>query len=189
MDPTQKIIIIPGAYDLVKNYGGYSGIDIWLGENKEKNEQKLREAEWIFAASSGPNYVLASPAFKNQKLILLNPLVKKRGPFSMFVRCVRFMLAERLPMRKLIPSSRYVFALRRLYHLLQFDTLSALRKLPKDQFIIIRGKHDKFFCDDESVAIMKREGFRYIEVDAGHIWNQNVADAVKNILVNVNQSF
>lgn len=180
----QKVIVIPGAYDLVKNYGEYPGVDIWLGEDKKKDEEKIKKADWIFAASSGTNYLLASPAFGKQKSIFLNPLVKKRSNLSLLIRCIKFMLAEKTPLEKLIPFSRYVYALKKLYHLLKFNTTVALRKLPKDQFVIIRGKRDRFFCDKESVEIMKREGFRYIEVDAGHIWNQNVADAVKNITAN-----
>lgn len=177
----EKIIIIPGAFDLVKNYGGYPGIDIWMGESQE-DEKLLAQADWIFAASSGPNYVLSSPALNKQKLIFLNPLVKKRTLFSLLIRCIRFMLSEKVGIERLISPSRWIYGLRKLYHIIKFDTLAALKKLPREQVMVIRGKNDRFFCDKESVEILKQEGIPFIEVEAGHIWNKNVADAVRNII-------
>lgn len=176
----QKILVIPGAFDLVKNYGGYPGIDIWLRESTN-NEELLANADWIFAASSGPNYVLSTPALGKQKFIFLNPLVKKQSFFSLLIRWIKFMFSEKISIRRLVPLSHWIYAFIKLYRLLKFDVLTAMKELPKDKIIVIRGKQDKFFCDEESVQMLKQENIPVIEVDAGHLWNQNVADAVKNI--------
>lgn len=127
-----KIIIIPGAFDLVKNYGGYPGIDIWLGESK-KDEDLLAQADWIFAASSGPNYyVLSSPALNKQKLIFLNPLVKRRTLFSLLIRCIRFMLSEKVGIERLIPPPRWMYGFKKLCRLIK----NLIHSLPLKSFLL-----------------------------------------------------
>jgi hypothetical protein len=55
-------------------------------------------------------------------------------------------------------------------------------KLPKENLYIIRGTRDTFFCDEVAVTIAKEHGFNIIEVDAGHDWNQDIAEAVEQVL-------
>jgi len=44
-----KIILFPGGFQMVKNYGGYSGVDIWTGEELTK-KTKVQIISLVIAA-------------------------------------------------------------------------------------------------------------------------------------------
>lgn len=176
-----NILVIPGAYDRVQNYGGYPGIDIWMRDDPA-DAQRIAQADWIIAASSGPNFAFSHHVRQDQKFILINPLVKQRSFFELVIRDIKFLLYEGVDVQKMIPFSRYAFAFQRARQVTKVNVLDALRKLPKEHIFIIRGTQDRFFCEDECLEIIKREGFHLTEVDAGHLWNQYIAEAVKKII-------
>ena len=62
------------------------------------------------------------------------------------------------------------------------DFLDAIKQIPKENLIVVRGKKDNFFCDEESAKIIKENNIRLIEVYAGHNWNENIAKAVNEII-------
>lgn len=162
---------------MVKNYGDYPGIDIWMGE-----WSGVEEADYVVSDSAGSNYVLSLFHLENKKLVLVNPLIKKRSFVVLIWRDLKFLLFEGLPWRKIIPIWKWWGAFWLARRLARIDVLAHLRSLPKENITIIRGMRDRFFCDDEAVQIIKQEGWRLIEVDAGHDWNANIADAVKSVI-------
>jgi hypothetical protein len=178
----KKIIAIPGAFQYVKNYGGYDGVDIWL---KEKlNKEKVRNADFVVAHSLGANYVFSFPASHNQKFILVNPSVKKRSFVNLIIRDFKYLLSKEISLNKVIPISSWFYAFWKAYKLSKIDILGVLRKIPKENIFIIRGKRDKFFCDNETIDLIKKENFSLIEVDAGYDWNQNIAEMTNKIILN-----
>ena len=178
-----KVVVIPGSFSLVSAYGGYDGIDIWL--NKKLDKEKLKGADFIIAHSAGVNYLFTQPILNNQKIILINPLVKKINLISLLIRDVRFFIAEGIDRNKIIPLSSWIFASIKVLRLLKINVLENLRKLPKENVVIIRGTKDYYFCDSENANLIKNEGFILYEVDAGHNWNKNIAEVV-NTLIHAN---
>lgn len=177
----KKIIIFPGAFQFVKNYGDYEGVDIWL---KNKSEQYIPDADYCIAHSLGANFIFARSNIKKKKIILINPLIKKRNVFNLFLRWIAFYFSEGIEKKKIVPINNWIFALRRIFRLRKVDILDAVIKIPKRDVAIIRGKKDCFFCDRKSVKIIKKNDLTLIEVEAGHDWNEKIAEAVDNILEN-----
>lgn len=175
----EKVLILPGSFSLVSAYGGYKGIDIW---KRSSRLEKFFESEWIIAHSAGVNYLLSQSISNNQKIILINPLVKKRNFLSLFIRDVRFFVSEGIDKDKLIPLSDWIYASFKVLKLLRIDVLRELQKLPKGNIVIIRGTKDHYFCDSENADLIKREGFTFYEVDAKHNWNEKIADKIKEII-------
>ncbi len=175
-----KVLVLPGSFSLVSAYDGYDGIDIWL---KNSGAQNI-EAEWIIANSAGVNYLLTQPISSSQKLILINPLLKKRNYFSLLIRDIRFFMSEGIEKDKLIPLSSWIYAAIKVLQMLRVNVLTGLQKLPKENIVIIRGIHDNYFCDSENAALARKKGFTIYEVDAKHNWNQNIANKVKEIIQN-----
>lgn len=130
----------------------------------------------------GVNYLLSQPISNNQKIILVNPLVKKRKLINLFIRDIKFLLKEGTYWNRIVPISSWFFAIRRVIQLIKVSVLENLLKLPKENVVIIRGIRDKYFCDLENVELIKREGFTLFEVDAGHNWNENIARKVKEVI-------
>ena len=176
----KKVIIIPGAFQYVKNYGNYEGVDIWLKE-KTDNE-KIRNADFIIAHSFGANYVFSFPVSNNQKFILINPSIKKRNFVKLIIRDLKYLIFEKISLKKIIPIPSWFYAFKKVYKLSKIDTLKVIKQLPKENIFIIRGDKDNFFCDDEIVNIIKKENLPLIEVEAGHNWNKNIAKVVNKII-------
>lgn len=177
---SKKVVIIPGSFSLVSVYGGYDGLDIWL--NEKLDEEKLKNADLVIAHSAGVNYLFSQPIYGNQKIILINPLVKKRNWLSLLIRDIKFFIAEGIDKDKIIPLSDWFYASIKVLKLLGVNVLENLRKLSKENVVIIRGMGDCYFCDSENADLIKSEGFTLFEVDAKHNWNQNIAEMVNKII-------
>lgn len=177
---SKKVIVIPGSFSLVSAYGGYDGLDIWL--NKKLDEEKLKNADFVIAHSAGVNYLFSQSISNNQKIILINPLVKRRNWLSLLIRDIKFFIAEGIDKDKIIPLSSWFYALIKVLKLLRINVLENLQKLSKENVIIIKGTKDYYFCDSENVDLIKSEGFTLFEVDAKHNWNQNIAEMVNKII-------
>lgn len=182
----KKVLVIPGSFSLVSAYGGYDGVDIWLKNSKLIN---MDESSWIIAHSAGVNYLFSQSIPSNQKIILINPLVKKINLISLLIRDIRFFIAEGIDRNKIIPLSSWFYAFKKVLKLLKINVLENLRKLPKENVMIIRGTKDYYFCDSENADLIKNEGFTLFEVDARHNWNKNIAEIVNKIIFNEYGSF
>src|SRR3989338_7671281 len=132
-----KVLVIPGSFSLASSYPEYPGIDIWL---KDRIDNTTKNTEWIIAHSAGVNYLLSQSILPNQKIILINPLVIKKGLPNLFFRDIYFFLSEKQTGWKIIPFSSWLYALKQLLKLLKVDVLKELAKIPKENIFIIRGK-------------------------------------------------
>ncbi|KKT79278.1 MAG: hypothetical protein UW76_C0030G0014 [Parcubacteria group bacterium GW2011_GWF2_44_8b] len=75
----------------------------------------------------------------------------------------------------------WLFGFRKVLELIRVDVLDIIQRIPKDNIVIVRGKDDYYFCDKKSVEIIQQNGIKFIEVDAGHDWNEKIAETVKNL--------
>ncbi len=179
-DISRKILILPGSFSLVSSYEGYEGIDIWL-KNTKKSE--ISDTDWVIAHSAGVNYLLSKPISNKQKIILINPLVKKKSLFNIFIRDICFFIDEGISKCKIIPISSWLFAFIKIIKLLKkINVLEELRKIPKENVFIIRGLKDNYFCDKKNAELIRKEGFTLYEVEAKHNWNPNISEKAKEII-------
>ncbi len=175
----ERVLVIPGAFQLVKNYGGFDGIDIWVADNVRK---KMKCPTFVVAHSAGANFALTAQDFSNCKFILINPLIKKRGFANLVIRDIRYLLSKEIAMEKIVPPHNWWYALKKAYRLSKIDVLACIKKIPRENIVIIRGARDIFFCEEESAEIIKNENLRLLTADAGHDWNENIANLVKEIV-------
>ena len=175
----KKILLLPGTGQSVSNYENYYGLEIWM---KSGLENELHDADYLIGHSLGASFALAYNKNPNCKFILINPLIHKKSFAILILRWFKFMFSEGFEIKKAVSSRYWPYTFRKVLDLVKIDALSAIRKLPKDNVFIIRGKKDNFFCDNESTEIIKENDFKIIEVDAGHDWNENIAESVKKII-------
>lgn len=171
--------MLPGTIQCVKNYG-YDGLDIWMDDRIEN----IYEAKFFIGHSLGASFILKSNASCDSKFIFVNPLVKKRRRFFHFVNWIRFLVFEGFAIKKAVPVRCWRHVFRQASALLGVDVLERMKRIPKENIIIIRGRYDDYFCDKESAGILKAGKFELIEVEAGHDWNENVAKAIADIIGN-----
>lgn len=174
-ETSKKITLFPGGFQYVKNYG-YPGVDIWTGEDFLGDQ---KNSDFFIGHSAGASFALRYAANQISKFIFVNPLVKKRNIFSLFLRCIKYAFQEGLPMNKFVPVRYWPRALGKVTSLAKIDFLLAIKDIPKENVVIIRGKRDNFFCDKEAARIIRENNIKLIEVDAGHDWNETIAEAVR----------
>lgn len=177
--PEKKITLFPGGFQSAANYG-YSGVDIWMGENFPDD---LKNSECFIGHSAGASFALQHAANRASKYIFVNPLVKRKNIFSLFLRWLKYVFQEGLPTEKFIPVRYWPSAFKRIMKLSKVDFLSAIKDIPKENITIIRGKKDNFFCDKKSARIVRENDIRLIEVYAGHDWDENIAEAVRGTII------
>lgn len=181
MDKT-KVVIIPGAFQYVKNYNGYNGVDIWL----KSFPNELPVADYYIGHSGGVNFILTHyDSTQKGKFIFINPQIRKRNFLVLLVGWVEFFFLEGIKWKKITPISSWPFGIKRLLGLLKVDVFGIMLKMPQKDLIVVRGKNDNYFCDKESVKILKNNNFIVIEVEAGHDWNENIAETVNKIINNI----
>ncbi len=174
----KKITLFPGGFQSVKNYG-YPGVDIWTGG---KFTDDLKDSDFFIGHSGGASFALRHAANQTSKFILINPLMRKRNIFSLFLRWIKYACQEGLPREKFIPKRYWPYAFRKFLEAAKIDFLSAAKEVPKENIVIIRGKRDFFFCDEEAAKIARENGIKLVEVNAGHDWNETIAKTVRGII-------
>jgi len=174
-----KILIVPGAFQTIKNYGNYNGLDIWLKSYSEEFPQ----ADFYIGHSIGVNFTLSHyDLIKNSKFIFVNPLIKKVNLISLSANWIKFLFHEGIKWEKVTPISNWLFDFKRIFELLKVDAFGVMLKIPRDHIVVIKGNNDNYFCDKQSVNILKNNGFTVIEVEAGHDWNQNIAKTTESCI-------
>jgi len=175
-----KILLFPGAFQSVENYKHYEGVDIWLKSTPLKN---FPFADYYIGHSAGSAFILANCALPtNSKFIFINPIVGKRGVFSIGFVWIKYLIGEGIAWKKIVPIENWLYGLKLAIRLLDVDFSVIIDKIPSENIVIIRGKNDHWICDEEAVKILKEKKIRCIEVNAGHDWDENIAQAVKDLL-------
>jgi len=173
----KDVYVLPGTIQCAKNYG-YDGLDIWTKKGKEI----ISDAKIFIGHSLGASFILKSNINRNCKFIFINPLLEKRCFIVHFINWLRFLIFEGFPIKKAVPVKYWWHTFRQALHLLNVDVLGQIKKIPQENIIIIRGKYDNYFCDKECVEILKANKIKFIEVEAGHDWNENIKNTVEDIL-------
>ncbi len=178
----RKSIILPGWMSRVKNYRMGEGSDIW---EEFGDPMKLPEAEYIVCHSLGCHYALSNwQNGRDNKLILVNPPIFKRNIFAWAWRWLRYLAAEGPGVSfHDIGAKEIIAGIKNCQKLMQPDFRIVLKKLPKENLTIIRGKNDNYFCDREVADFARAENIRLIEVaDCGHNWCGGLKNEVLKII-------
>lgn len=173
----EDVCVLPGTIQRTNNYG-YDGLDIWIDEKIKK----IPDAKVFIGHSLGANFILKSNINRNSKFIFINPLLKKRYFLFHFINWIRFLIFEGFSIKKAVPAKYWLLTFKQVLKLLKVDVLKEMKKIPNGNITVIRGKYDNYFCDKESVEILESNRIKFIEVEAGHDWNENIRNTVGNIL-------
>ena len=85
-------------------------------------------------------------------------------------------------MKKIVPVSLWPNNIKTIFRLLKTDALEQLQKIPAENITVIRGIYDAYFCTEEDAALLRERNIDVREVSAGHDWNENINNAVMDIL-------
>lgn len=157
--------------------------DFYLRTGK-LNEKSL-SANYVIGLSLGALVALRCIENIKGNIILINPLVPKRNIVVWFVRWVKFIIYEGLFLERqkfTINPMRYISELVNCVELLNIDFSKTLSNVSKDKVTVIRGKNDKFFCDDLAVNFLRSKNIKIVEVNGGHNWSEEIEKTLNNLL-------
>ena len=178
-----KKAYIPGWFDTVNNRVDYYGLDIW--KEKIDPESKI-DAEYVIGHSLGANFALLNwDINKNAKLILTNPAIGKKSITQWFLRWIKFIFSEGPDMNKKRARSflNFFYNCKLCYKLLKIDLEKIIKKIPKENIVVIRGKNDNFFCNSEVCNFLREEGIKIIEIDeVGHHWDNKMSEEINKLI-------
>lgn len=183
MENIENLIFIPGWMDKAEFHGFRDGLEIWT-ENISSN-RKI-EAEYVCGFSLGAIFALLLwENNKNIKVILINPLFPKRKITHWFFCWLKFIFSEgtRMPLKRILVLFHIISGIKKGLDLLKVDAERIIGEIPKNNLVIIRGKKDKFFCDDESIDYFKKKSIKFSEVEnIGHNWSNNFKEEIIKLI-------
>lgn len=177
------MISIPGWMDKSHLHESWEELNIWVKNIDVKN--KL-DAEYVLGHSMGSIFVLLNWKYnKNTKIILSNPVFPKRGFWQWAIRFIKFHrheglmnTMERLPLLIFLP-----FGFIKLLRLIRVNTLEIIKEMPPEKIVVLCGKNDHYFCDQEARKLFREMGIGVIEIEeAGHNWHKKFNEEIKKIV-------
>lgn len=183
---SKKAMLIPGFMGVLSFYRYYHGYDFWKRAMRPDDLMGEIDCEYLIGHSLGNHVAILNwEKNRNCKLILVNPLLIRKSLFDFFWRQVKFLIFEG-------PSRRHDFILnpvtvakdfRTCVYYLRKDLASILDNIPKSDIVVIRGKKDHFFCDDEAADYIKSKGIELIELDdVGHNWYPEIDEEIRKLI-------
>ncbi|MDP3957433.1 MAG: alpha/beta hydrolase [bacterium] len=181
---SKNIVYIPGWMDRGEIHGYWNSRDVWA---KERDVQLNSETRYVIGHSVGALIALDCwQKKKDLRLILVGPLVPRRSYPAWLWRWVKFVLYEGIPL-SLERMKTFLYIVQgtvRMVRLMHIDPFMIIEQIPRENVLIIRGKDDLFFCDEEAMKIFKEKGVPVVEIDgAGHNWHPKIDTAIEEYLL------
>jgi|SRR3989344_7826518 len=179
----KKVLSLPGWMTALRLYkDDIDDFDVYFGGLDEKSFS----ADYVVGLSLGAIIALYNIEKIKGKVILVNPPLPKRSLFRWLLKWVKYMVKEGLFLKRqklTINPIRYTKALTTCIKLLSIDFSNILDNVPKDKITVIRGKDDRFFCDELAVNFLKSKNIKVIEVKGGHNWSEEIEETMNNLIV------
>lgn len=151
--------------------------------------RKLKSTDWsadyMIGFSIGCLTILKNADKITGKIILINPPLPKRNLVVWFGRWVRYLFTEGLFLQRQHFTKnpfKIVGEMVNAARVLSINFDAALEHFPKDRIIVIRGKDDKFCCDDQVVVYLRSKGIKVIDADGGHNWSEGIEEVVNKLV-------
>ena len=160
----------------LKLYKGDYNLDIKVGDLDEN----ATHADYVMGLSLGALVVLQNTSRINGKIILINPALPKRNILIWFIHWVKFITTDGLFFERQKFTKNPIKFIATLFGCIKLLNMNYSKQLAsiKDRLTIIRGKNDKYFCDDKAVEFINSKGIKLIEVEGGHNWSEEVEKAL-----------
>lgn len=177
---SKKILLLPGWMTNLELYDKYDDFSIQTGKLDAE-----AQGGYVIGFSLGALVAIRDWSGSG-KFILVNPPLPKRNLLAWFFRWSKFILSEGLFLERQKFTKnpfKLILEIARCTKILNIDFSKKLDEISKENLVVVRGKSDTFFCDDEAVEFMRSKGVQVFEVDnCGHNWSKGVEEAVKRLI-------
>jgi hypothetical protein len=178
----KKILVLPGWMKEIKLYKeDRPDFSFHIGDL----DKKSLEAEYLIGYSLGALAILDELNNFQGKVILVNPPLPKKDLYDCFGRWLNYNLTEGLfkeRQRFTINPYTWLKGFLECIFLLSTDFSNNLKTFPKERIVVIRGKRDTYFCNDEAQTFLDSMGIKTVLVESGHNWNLEIEEAMDRLI-------
>jgi hypothetical protein len=163
----KKILLLPGWMTSIDLFESQNDLNVRIGK---LNEEDL-SADYIIGVSLGALVTLKNLDQIKGKVVLVNPPLPKRSILTWFVKWVNYTIHEGLFLERQHFTKnpiRLGLEMVNCIKLLGADFSEALANFPHERLTVIRGKDDRFFCDDKAVLFLRSLNIKLVEYGGGH---------------------
>lgn len=167
-------ILLPGIHMTGLDF--YKSGDIKVTTSRNPSVADL-SAEYVIGLSLGSLVILKNIHKISDKIILINPPLPKRNIFIWFARWMRYLMTEGIFLEKQHFTKnpiKFFWEIIVAIKLLNIDFDPILESFPKERLTVIRGKDDKFCCDEQSAHYLKSKGIKIIDANGEHNWSEDI---------------
>ncbi|MFA6136051.1 MAG: hypothetical protein WC705_01715 [Candidatus Paceibacterota bacterium] len=175
----KKVLLLPGWMRTLRLYKAHNDFDVRIG--KLDDESVL--ADYVIGLSLGSLAVLQQVESIKGKIILINPPLPKKSILIWFVNWLKFIVTEGLffERQKFTRNPiKFISALIVCVKLLNVDFSKTLDSI-KGRLLIIRGRNDRFFCNDKTIKFLSAREIRIIEINGGHNWCEEIEKTINDL--------
>lgn len=151
-----------------------------------KLSEESKSADYVVGFSIGALAALTSINDVKGKIILVSPPLPKRSMWRWLVQWIKYATLEGLFLERhklSINPFKYIFGLIATKKLFNIDYTEILENSPPGKVMAIRGKEDRFFCDQLAADFLHSLHIKVIEVEGGHHWSEEGERAINSLIV------
>lgn len=163
----KRILLLPGWMTSVDLFKKRDDMEVRIGRLTNEDFS----ADYIVGVSLGALEVLKSLDQIKGKVILVNPPLPKRSFFVWFARWVKYVVTEGLYLQRQHFTKnpiRFGAELINCIKLFHMDFSQVLANFPQARLTVMRGKDDRFFCDDKAVRFLLSLNVNIVEFAGAH---------------------
>jgi hypothetical protein len=179
----KKVLLLPGWMNFIKLYKtDRSDFTICFG----KLDEQSNSADYVIGVSLRAIVALRDINQIKGKVILINPPLPKRNFFVWFVRWLKYVANEGVFLERqsfTLNPIKYSLELIKCIKLLNIDFSKTLDAIPKEKLLVIRGKDDRFFCDERAVKFLRAKNIRLVEYNGGHNLSEELERTMDSLTV------
>jgi hypothetical protein len=177
----KKVLVLPGWMTSLELYESDDGFDVCIGEL----DGISFAADYVVGVSLGALIVLRETPRIHGKIILINPPLPKRNILAWFFRWISYVSHEGLFLqRQRFTRNPLLFCreFSRCISLLEIDFSETFDSAPAGKITVIRGKNDRFFCDDQADHFLRSKHIEVAEIEGGHNWCSEIETLLRSRL-------
>lgn len=178
----KKVLVLPGwmtGYKLYKDSG--HAFHVCIG----KLDQQSNSADYIVGVSLGALVVLRDIDKSKSKIILINPPFPRRNFFVWFLQYLKYIANEGLFLERqhfTMNPIKFILELINCIKLLNTD-FSKVLDTYREKITAIRGRSDRFFCDEQAVKFLRSKNIKIVEYDGGHNLSEELEKTMDSLMV------
>ena len=164
----------------IKLYRQYNDMNICFG----RLDNESLSADYVIGVSLGAMAALKDIKNIKGKVILVNPPLPKKNFFTWIRRWLRYVKIEGLFLKRqkfTVNPVKFFVELVNCIRLMSLDFSPTFENVPKDKIIVVKGKDDTFFCDDEAVKFLRSKNVKVVEFEGGHNLSPKMEETMNNL--------